>query len=476
MAYITTREQLIDVASKHLQPFLIKCEDFDKFEHIVDKELSSIKKDVIVKCIEDFDEQLRHEAPNNWTRKKRIKRTVVCIFGKISFYRTLFIDEYGIRRYWCDELLGIPERSRFSTDSILWLLENVAYVSYGQTAKRFYKMSGYKVSKMAIWYLVQKEAMLIEQFGNINSEKISQGSICVEADGIFVAMQSPTRRKEVIDRYKYEHERKKVSFEIKCGCIYAGKIKDGNRIRRVNVDLIASVISPENFWKNMNSKISAEYVLEDLKRIHYASDAGGWCTNHYLDYLTENTDDVVQTIDNFHVYQAIWKAFPDAKKYDWFVRKIVHKQPESIINVLDGILPKKHGSERKKIKALRTYIFNNIDLIKTSFNLGTMEATHAYVWGKRMKHIGGAWTKRGAHAMAVLLAYIYSGKKPIAPKKCRIFTKQDEFKMDMELGKLGGRIANNTRIGQGYEPVQGKLPKFTVPPYIPWQYLPTNSL
>ena len=79
--------------------------------------------------------------------------------------------------------------------------------------------------------------MLIEQFGNINSEKISQGSICVEADGIFVAMQTPTRRKEVIDRYKYEHERKKVSFEIKCGCIYAGKIKDRNRIRRL-MDLV----------------------------------------------------------------------------------------------------------------------------------------------------------------------------------------------------------------------------------------------
>ena len=94
---------------------------------------------------------------------------------------------------------------------------------------------------------MQKEAELIEQFGYINNEKISQGSICVEADGIFVAMQSPKRRKEVIDRYKYEHERKKKSFEIKCGCIYAGKIKEGNRIRRVNVDLVAGVISPEKF-------------------------------------------------------------------------------------------------------------------------------------------------------------------------------------------------------------------------------------
>ena len=78
--------------------------------------------------------------------------------------------------------------------------------------------------------------------------------------------------------------------------------------------------------------------------------------------------------------------------------------------------------------------------------------------------------------MAMLLAYIYSGKKLIAPKKFRIFSKQDEFKIDVELGKLGGKIANKTRIGQGYDPARGKLPKFTIPPYIPWQYLPNNSL
>lgn len=476
MAYINTREQLIAVASKHLQPFLLKCEDFDKFEQVVDKELNSIKKDVIVKCIEDFDEQLRHEAPSNWTRKKRIKRSIVCIFGKITFYRTLFIDEYGIRRYWCDELLGIPERTRFSADSILWLLENVAYVSYGQTAKRFYKMSGYKVSKMGIWFLVQKEAALIEQYGFINNEKISQGSICVEADGIFVAMQSSQRRKAIIDRYKYEHERKKKSFELKCGCIYVGKTKDGNRKRRVNVDLVAGVISPESFWNSINSRISAEYEIGDLKRIYYASDAGGWCTNHNLDYLTNNASDVHQTIDNFHVYQAIWRAFPDAKKYDWFVRKIIHKQPESIVNVLDKILPKKHGTERQKIRALRTYIFNNIDLIKTSFNLGTMEATHAYVWGKRMKHIGGSWTKKGAHAMAVLLAHMHSGKKLIVHKKPRIFDNSDQIKINKSLNSTAKEIVKMTSIGQGYEPHLGKLPKFSIPPYIPWKYLPNNSL
>ena len=55
----------------------------------------------------------------------------------------------------------------------------------------------------------------------------------------------------------------------------------------------------------------------------------------------------------------------------------------------------------------------------------------------------------------------------IAPKKCRIYSEQDKIKIDNELGKLGGKIANKTRIGKGYEPTRGKLPKYTIPPYIP---------
>ena len=69
--------------------------------------------------------------------------------------------------------------------------------------------------------------------------------------------------------------------------------------------------------------------------------------------------------------------------------------------------------------------------------------------------------------MAMLLARLYSGKKLIAPKKCRKFSEQEENKIDTELGKLGGKIASKTRIGKGYDPARGKLPKFTIPPYIP---------
>lgn len=270
--------------------------------------------------------------------------------------------------------------------------------------------------------MAQIEAELIQQHETDEEfDQVTQDTICIESDGIFLAMQSPTRRKEAIDRFLYEEERKKKSFELKCGCIYAGKVKENKRTRRVNVSLVAGVNATPKFWQRMNARVAAEYVIEDLTNIRYASDGGQWWKNHNLDMIVNSAAKVDQTIDKFHVYQAIWKAFPEAKKYDWFVGLVVRKKPEKLLKALDRALKKIHGDKRQKIRSLKKYILNNLDLLKSGFNLGTMEATHAYVWAKRMKRIGGAWSKKGAHAMAVLLAHYNSGKKFIAPSKAKDF-------------------------------------------------------
>lgn len=156
MAYINTWNKLVNSAFEHLYPFLKKCEDLDTFIRVVNKELDNVKTATLEKCICEFDNEIREACPGNWTKVKRLTRSVVCVFGKVTFSRTLFKDEYGRNRYLCDELLGIREKSRFTTDAFLWLLNKITTLSYGKTAKAFYEMSGYKISKMTIWNNVQE--------------------------------------------------------------------------------------------------------------------------------------------------------------------------------------------------------------------------------------------------------------------------------------------------------------------------------
>lgn len=194
-----------------------------------------------------------------------------------------------------------------------------------------------------------------------------------------------------------------------------------------------------------------------------------------LNLLLNSQAQVYQSIDSYHVMQAVWKAFPEGKSQDWLVSLILRRKPEAFIKAIDKMLPKIHDKKREKVRALRKFISNNINLIKAGFNLGTMEGTNAYVWAKRMKHIGGAWSTHGGNAMAVLLAQIHSGRKLIPPLKRVFFTKQDEIKKEDIQNDISSKIAKQTKVGHGYEPDSGHFAKYRRNRiYIPWEYLPES--
>ena len=71
------------------------------------RDLRSIAAGVLRRCIERFDAELAGSVPRDWSVHERAVRTLV---GEIAFVRTVFRDEFGRRRVFADELLGIPPR------------------------------------------------------------------------------------------------------------------------------------------------------------------------------------------------------------------------------------------------------------------------------------------------------------------------------------------------------------------------------
>ena len=397
MKNTSMRKKLLNQACNYFQPMLTKTEDFDTFCRNVDGEMNQFKLEIVVQCIERFDDELRRNVDSLWKIEKRIKRTVVCLFGKITFKRTLFIDEYGRRRYLLDEILGINKNTLFSSDAYIWLVNRAAIVSYGQCVKDFYDLSRCNVSKMTIRRMVLNQAELIKKYGYKNDDiLVSQEDLCIESDGIFIAMQSEHRRKKTIKRFLYEQSRNKRSFEIKVGCVYAGKTIVGNTVKREGLSLVASIGNNCEFWDNVSNAICAEYDPEDIKRLWVASDGAKWCKNHILDEAIYKGATVNQSLDMFHVMQAIWRTFSEGDIQDWLVGLVIRRRPEALIKALGRILPQTHKNKRQKIRQLMKYKKSNVELLKAKFNLGTIKATNAYVWAKRMKRFGCAWSKKGA--------------------------------------------------------------------------------
>ena len=454
----TTRDDVLDAASSYFFSQLKSIEDFDGFSRLVDDDMDRMKREVIGRCIERFDSEIRQSVPSSWTIVKREKRTVITLFGPVAFSRTLFKDEYGRRRYLADELLGIRKRSRFSADAVVWILKRVAVVSYGQAAGDFLDRSGASVSKMTVWNMVQREAERIERSGfDKCGNGLSQTDIFVEADGIFVALQSPERRKERIDSYLCRQQHRRRSIEIKVGCVYAGKAFMEGRMRRGNVSLIASIGSKDAFWNQMEKTIERDYASEDIENIWSASDGGSWCRDNPLGTIYPHAQ-LHRAYDMFHVIKKIWESFPEGESRDWLVGLAIRRKPEAIVDALRKMIPKiKNKTRRSKARDLLRYVQNGREFLRERFNLGTMEATNAYVWAKRMKRFGCAWSARGAYAMALLLARIHSGLEPIAPAADAFYTEKEEEKRIGFLSDAGGIAARQISVGSGYEPRIGHI-------------------
>ncbi|MBQ9000669.1 MAG: UPF0236 family protein, partial [Eggerthellaceae bacterium] len=444
----TTFAMLVAVAADYFYLALKTTEDFDSFLQTVRGGMREAAVEAVAECIERFDREVAAQIPRSWELKDRPSRTVVTMFGRVTYARSRYRDEHGRNRYPTDEILGIPKRKRLTTDVFLWLVARAARVSFRQTARDFADVSGVKVSAMCPWRAVQQEGPLIAaDLESAPSRGISQADVFAECDGIYIALQVPERREEAIDRFLADQARERKSVELKAGCVYAGKRKEGKRGVRGNVALFATVGSAEEMRAGMRATIAADYDVADIERVHYASDGGGWCVSSGLEGMGGAFE---QGLDLYHVMRYVHRAFPEGGGREHLVSLALKCRPEALAKAIDRMIPQARDAKRReKMRECRDYVANHADLLRGGGSLGTMEATNAYVWAKRMKSFGCAWSRRGAANMALALCRVCANRPLVAPPKGALFTAAEKSREAASLARRGAEAAKQLTVGRG---------------------------
>ena len=452
----TTFAALVSVAADYFFIALKATEDFDSFLRAVRDGMREAAAAAVAECIERFDREAAAQIPRSWELKDRPSRTVVTMLGKVTYARSRYRDEHGRNRYPTDEILGIPKRKRLTADAFLWLAARAARASFRQTARDFLDVSGVKVSAMCPWRAVQQEGPLIAaDLEAAPSRNISQADVFAECDGIYIALQAPERRAEAIERFLADQARERKSVELKAGCIYAGKREEGKRGVRGNVALFATVGTAEEMRAGMRATIAADYDVADIERVHYSSDGGGWCVNSGLDDVGGAFE---QGLDLYHVMKHVHRAFPEGAGREHLVSLALKRRPEAFVEAIDRMAPQvKEAKRREKMRECRDYVANHADLLRGGGSLGTMEATNAYVWAKRMKSFGCSWSRRGAANMALVLCRVCANRPLVAPPKDALFTAAEKAREAASVAKRGAEAARQLTVGRGWEPPQ--LPK-----------------
>lgn len=450
---LTTRPEPARALCAHFMPELLKTEDFEGFESLVASGGKSLLAQALAACLAEFDESLRASMPRGWSAHHRAGRRLATLVGPVEFERTVFLDEFGRRRALLDELLSIPPRSRLSPGAFLWLVRRASEESYRKTAAAFRAETGCSVSHVSVMSCVRRAAELLRRREPPASGRVSQGTLFLEVDGLWVHLQSAEHRKEALPRFLYEQARRAASFELKMAALYAGKKAAApGRFERGGLRLACADLPPKGFWEEVWAMLSAEYDPGDLSTLWVGADGGKWCGAERIAEMAPEACEVKGSLDPFHVMQKVCRAFPEGARREWAAGLARRGRPLQLARMCERVLPKVGDARRReRVRDLRSYMLNNAgSVVFPKATMGTMEGTNAHVGAARLKGRGMSWSRKGAEAMCLVRCAIAEGRPLVAPKYPALFTEREERAARRFLERR--LSAGPEACGSGWEP------------------------
>jgi hypothetical protein len=437
------RSSLVDLCLDHIT----LSEDFARAERSALEDMLAELASAMSEALEIYDAKLFADRPEGWRVKDVRPRTILTEFGEVAFTRRIYIDEFGDRRTYLDEILSLRPRKRLSPGAFEALALFGAEIPYERAARVLFRHCPHDVSAMTTMGVLRETGDLLEveaarrrrdlfDHGLLPVASRHSEELRIEADGIWVALQRARGR----------------GVEVKALCAYEGK-DAGKRIGVVHHALVGG---PKRFWEEGVASVAGHYSLASLKRCYTGSDGAKWCGS-LADHL--HGPEIVHKLDPWHVNRAIKSAFPEPQDAAPLFELLHAAMIGEMLDVLSLRLDTGFGNAAKT-RGLITYIKNNRASIEAQApSMGTMEGTHAHLYAARMKVWGGAWSVEGASDMARIRATMATGERLPMPARAQTFRDKDRRRREaIASTRLNG--SGHTMVvcdGEGYEPPAGHL-------------------
>ena len=339
------------------------------------------------------------------------KRTILTLMGPVTFTRRMYRDKAtNIDRYLLDEAIGLSKKVGIAgqlAELSMWLATGA---SYGKASRELEMLVGERVSKQAIWNLVQERgkklaAELSESresvFSNgetvISGVAATDGQLYGEADGSMLSQQRGKGKK----------------IEMKIGVLYKGSKRLPRK--REEYALIgkryhATMSGGKSFWEDMSLIAEKHYGRSSIDEVYVGGDGASWITEG-----AEVLDPTRIKLDSFHIHRLLGRAFGWKSGVGTVVEELLKGEWDNPIKKLAKLAYSERDDKRRKSQAKAigfldkyqlhlpriTYTIKEPDkLIRRQ--LGTMERHVDLVCAERFKKRGMSWSKNGAQNLSML--------------------------------------------------------------------------
>lgn len=367
-------------------PIVSNSLTFPKLIEMISDFFENIARNLIQKILEtvDYNYYISEERKERYYVKVRRKRTIITMFGEVTYTRTIYSDKlYGNCYTYVDRVLGIDRYIHYTND-----VASYAYEAYsdensmikvgkelGSLIKGKYKIeknSDYCISRQSISNLIHRPKGPV---------RIKYTEKKKEVDSLYLLLDEkyiPYQTKNV------EERKENNNFMNKVALIVEGLNTD-NPKRHYYINPYYYSSYSTNFSEEIMDIISERYNLDKLKHIHVLSDGGSWCKSLKTDLRFFNIK-VTEYTDKYHAFNALWELTLDDEKYHDCLNLLLENKKSQLLEYVESLEITESKEDKKK------YLLNNWNSIQRMVNLKDMNCAMEQVISH---HVASQFTSVG---------------------------------------------------------------------------------
>lgn len=376
---------------------------FIEFQNLMN-EISSLFFSQLFEKLDKVFKNSSKRKENYNINKSNIKRTIVTIFGSITFYRTLYINKTtGEYYFYVDDVLGLEAYKNYDPIVRAILVQDSVATNPNHTSVysplNFLNLKNQltnSIPKQTIYKFKQETKIRKINYEEIETNK----TLYVMVDEKWIHEQdknNPNKKKWIMS---------------KCFVTFTGIKRKGKRSRLIGRHVF--ITTSDKPWKEFMDEIYMIYNFEEINTINLLSDAGSWILSGASELKLYSNNKVTINTCEFHVKQKINRSTTD-KELRLTIANIIYEKEdkEEFIKEMDKLIESKTTDARKqKVTEYKNYILNHwqgIINMKNSLCKSSMEAHIEHCIASSFSSVPKAYSKNNIETYLKLQEMVLNG-------------------------------------------------------------------
>lgn len=309
--------------------------------------------EIALKSLKAIFEAIDHGYKNSPERKHkyhvkaRCQRTIMTIFGELTYNKTVYSDKYNKGSYcFIDEYLGLKKYDYFDPYIKATIIEYCANNPYAKVAKMLNDMIGNRIKLKEPYQIISRQTIRnIILSSNVSKNEYKEletkDNLYIMADEKFIATQNNNNEDVMIK-------------EI---VVFDGREEKDNRIKLANKQTFAS-FGNNDMLKECLDYLYYVYDIEKIKNIYVMGDGAKWIKSLRQHFVVNKTTNVSFNLDKYHFKQAIHHIGQNKDIEDYLTNYVINNNKEAFKECCMALI-ESYPYRIETINEKKEYILNN---------------------------------------------------------------------------------------------------------------------